>query len=136
MKMRETSRGQDKKLADNNNLKTAILAKRLTAKFGVQTLFVANKKSLLDDAKEEFLDGIVGLDVNDVGEIKDGVFGNMRITGDTQLLDVKPLDQKIIVATIQSLDAKLKDPRTSANLIQWLKNVEFLMVVSKVCRFA
>jgi superfamily II DNA or RNA helicase len=108
--------------------KTAILAKRLTAKFGVQTLFVANKKSLLDDAMEEFVSGIAGIESEDVGEIKDGVFGHFDIKSDTSKADIPDLDMPIIVATIQSLDSKLKDPRTRKKLMNWLKNVQFLMV--------
>lgn len=108
--------------------KTAVLAKRLTALFGVRTLFVANKKSLLDDAKVEFVEGIVGLEEKDVGEVKDGIFGNTKITSTTTIEDIPDLDQPVMVATIQSLDAKLKDPRTRKKLKEWLKGVEFLMV--------
>lgn len=108
--------------------KTALLAKRLTAKFGVRTLFVANKKSLLDDARHEFLSGIVGLLPDDVGEIKDGIFGNFKIVSTTESGDVPHLYQKVIVATIQSLHAKLEDPRTRKKLLEWLKDVKFLMV--------
>lgn len=108
--------------------KTAILAKQLTAKFGVRTLFVANKKSLLDDARDEFVKGIVGLEFNDVGEIKDGIFGHTRIDGQTRTDQIPDLDMPVIVATIQSLDAKLKDPRTSHKLKEWLSGVKFIMV--------
>lgn len=108
--------------------KTAILAKRLTAKFGVRTLFVANKKALLDDAKHEFAEGITGLTLESIGEIKDGIFGLTKIKSDMTGNDIPPLDFEVMVATIQSLDAKLKDPRTSKKLKAWLKGVEFVMV--------
>lgn len=101
--------------------KTAILAKRLTAGFGVPTLFVANKKSLLDDAAEEFLSGIDGLDF--VGQIKDGVFDQQKIKEEPKI--VSP----VIVATIQSLEARLNDERTAPVLRHWLNNVcKFIMV--------
>lgn len=108
--------------------KTAILAKRLTCKFGVRTLFVANKKSLLDDARDEFIKGIVGITELDVGEIKDGIFGHKHIDGDTTADEVPTLDMPIMVATIQSLHAKLTDERTSEKLRNWLSGVRFCMV--------
>lgn len=107
--------------------KTAILAKRLTAGFGVPTLFIANKKALLDDAAEEFLSGIDGL--NQVGEIKDGKFDTAYITE----VDGKPIipdiTSDVIVATIQSLHARLNDNNTKDKLRYWLKNVcKFVMI--------
>lgn len=101
--------------------KTAILAKRLTAGFGVPTLFVANKKSLLDDAAEEFLSGIKGLDF--VGQIKDGIFDQQKIKEEPRITS------PVIVATIQSLEARLNDERTAPVLRHWLNNVcKFIMV--------
>lgn len=109
--------------------KTAVLAKRLTVNFAVPTLFVANKKSLLDDAAEEFRDGIKGIKKADVIQIKDGWFGDTKIISTTKESDVKPLKAPIIVATIQSLNARLKDPRTKSHLIHWLHDVcKFVMV--------
>ncbi len=107
--------------------KTAILAKRLTAKFGVPTLFVANKKSLLDDAAEEFLDGIVNL--NQVGEIKDGQFDTFKIKSNTQTEDIPDITSPVLVGTIQSLHARLMDDRTRYKLKYWLNNIcKFIMV--------
>ena len=126
MQMRETSRGWDKKPIVNNNLKTAVLAKRLVARFGVRTIFIANKKALLDDAKEAFLDGMVGLKEERVGQIKDGVFGNFKMNAKTT--EVPDLDFDIMVATIQSLHAKLNDERTRDKLIKWLRGVQFLEI--------
>lgn len=70
----------------------------------------------------------MGVEESDIGEIKDGIFGHMRINGQTEMSDIPKLDMAIMVATIQSMDAKLKDPRTKANLIQWLSGCEFVMV--------
>jgi superfamily II DNA or RNA helicase len=109
--------------------KTAILAKRLTAAFSVPTLFVANKKTLLDDAADEFRSGIKGLKKTDVIQIKDGWFGSIRIDGSTRAVDIPKLEAPIIVATIQSLHARLVDPRTKPILLYWLHNVcKFVMV--------
>ena len=103
--------------------KTAVLAKRLTAGFGVPTLFVANKKALLDDAAEEFMSGIKGL--TSVGQIKDGVFDLEKTKGNFSPKITSP----VIVATIQSLDARLKDEVTGPVLRDWLNNVcQFVMV--------
>ena len=107
--------------------KTAILAKRLTVGFGVPTLFIANKKALLDDAAEEFMSGIKGL--SGVGQIKDGIFDTtavIEIDGQVILPEIK---SPVIVATIQSLAARLEDEKTSAPLRHWLNNVcKFVMV--------
>lgn len=91
-------------------------------------MFVANKKALLDDAKHEFAEGITGLSLDKIGEVKDGIFGLTRITSDTTADDIPDLNFEVMVATIQSLDAKLKDPRTAKKLKKWLKGVEFIMV--------
>lgn len=125
--MRETSRGADKKLPGNNKLKTALLAKRLTANLGLPTLFVANRKSLLDDAADEFRNGVSGLNYDDVVQIKDGWFGKTKVGKDTQ--EVPPLSAPIVVATIQSLSARLKDKRTEGHLRNWLRNECKLLVV-------
>ncbi|MCX8074121.1 MAG: DEAD/DEAH box helicase family protein [Clostridia bacterium] len=109
--------------------KTAALARYLTAYHGVPTLFIANKKTLLDDAAEDFKNGIEGLNADDVIQIKDGWFGKTKITGSTRIEDIKPLDAPIIVATIQSLSARLKDERTQPYLIEWLHDkCKFVMV--------
>jgi len=105
--------------------KTAILAKRLIVEHSVPALFVANKKSLLDDAAEEFLNGIKGLAGVEV--IKDGYFGSTKMTPETK--KVAPLSKPIVVATIQSLSARLKDERTREHLLDWLRNIcKFVMV--------
>jgi len=109
--------------------KTAILAKRLTAQFGVPTLFLANKKTLLDDAAKEFREGITGLGPNDIIQIKDGWFGQTKILKDTKYEDIAPLTAPIIVGTIQSISARINDERTRPYLIEWLHNhCKFVMV--------
>lgn len=113
--------------------KTSALARYLTAERAVPTLFIANKKVLLDDAAKDFIDGIDGLDVSDVGQIKDGWFGdiNLRKTNSFRAEDVKfALDnKKVIVATIQSLATRLNDSNTRGPLLNWLQNTcKFLMV--------
>jgi hypothetical protein len=108
--------------------KTAILAKRLTAAHGVPTLFIANKKTLLDDASKEFKD-MVGVSPEDVIQIKDGWFGKTKLTAATTVKDVKPLTEPIMVATVQSLHARLQDARTKDYLLEWLHNrCKFVMV--------
>ena len=104
--------------------KTAVLAKRLTAARGVPTLFIANKKLLLEDAKEEFLKGVVGLDAVDC--IKDGTYGDTKLKpGETP----PQLSAPVVVATIQSLHARLFDERTSELMRDWLNNTcKFVMV--------
>lgn len=104
--------------------KTAVLAKRLIAARGVPTLFIANKKLLLEDAKEEFLKGVVGL--NNVDCIKDGTYGNTKLKSG----EVPPqLSAPVVVATIQSLHARLFDERTAVLMKDWLNNVcQFVMV--------
>lgn len=107
--------------------KTAILAKRLIVKFGVPTLFVANKKSLLDDAAVEFASGII----DDKGKhpivetIKDGKFCGQKPSDP----EIFPIEAPVIVATIQSLHARLQDERTRDVLLHWLQNTcKFIMV--------
>lgn len=105
-----------------------MLAKRLTIKFGVPTLFLANKKTLLDDAAEEFREGIRGIKEDDVIQIKDGWFGKCKIKKETTSDEIPYLEAPIIVATIQSIHARLQDPRTKGPLLYWLKNVcKFVM---------
>ena len=129
MKMREISRGADKKLSVNNNLKTFVLAKSIVAHFGVPTLFVANKKSLLDDAVETFKTGIVGVSKGDIAQIKDGQFGETKLTKDTE--SASPIKAPIVVATIQSLHARIKDERTREAMLHWLRNVCKLVMIDE-----
>lgn len=111
--------------------KTAVLAVRTVANFGVPSLFIANKKSLLDDAKEAFIGLIDGLDETKVHQIKDGVFGDIKIKKDTEAKDVPELDSHIIVATVQSLHSRLNDPRTGPQLKRWLKDKCKLFMVDE-----
>lgn len=96
--------------------KTAILAKRLLVAKGVPSLFVANKKTLLDDAASEFMSGIKGL--TKCSCIKEGWFGDTKLPS----TNIKPLDAQVICATIQSLHARLQDPVTAPYLLDWLHN--------------
>lgn len=105
--------------------KTAILAKRLVAAHGVPALFVANKKTLLDDAKKEFESGIIGL--TGCSTIKDGWFGNVKLPSE----NILPLDTPVVVATIQSLSARLKDEKTKPFLLDWLRNTCKLLMVDE-----
>lgn len=105
--------------------KTAVLARYLVAEHGVPTLFIANKKQLLDDAATDFANGIEGISDKDIGQIKDGKFCDSALSKGL----VKPITQPIVVATIQSLAARLKDPLTRDVLIGWLHNTcKFVMV--------
>ena len=107
--------------------KTAVLAKRLTAGFKVPTLFIANRKSLLDDAADEFLSGIKGLE--SVGQIKDGWFDRWRVTEINGEPYFPEIESPVIVATVQSLSARLKDEHSAAPLKRWLHHVcKFVMV--------
>ena len=109
--------------------KTSALARYLTAYHGVPTLFIANKKVLLDDAANDFIEGIDGLEKEDVAQIKEGYFGDVKVVSTTKAEDVPPLNKPVVVATIKSLSARMKDPRTREHLIYWLRNVcKFLMV--------
>lgn len=102
--------------------KTALLAKRMIVGFGVTTLFVANKKSLLDDAADDFQNGVVDSSGKPLSclTIKDGMFGNVKLPCDEKSLK-NALNAPVIVATIQSLHARLKDERTKDVLTEWLK---------------
>lgn len=107
--------------------KTAVLAKRLTAGFKVPTLFIANRKSLLDDAADEFMSGIKGL--TSVGQIKDGWFDRWRVTEVNGEEFFPEIESPVIVATVQSLHARLSDPASALPLKRWLNNVcKFVMV--------
>jgi len=109
--------------------KTAVLARYLIANRGVPTLFVANKKQLLDDAAEDFVKGITGITSDDIGQIKDGIFCSNNLNKKNSLGQIKPITQPIVVATIQSLAARLKDPMTRDVLLDWLHNTcKFVMV--------
>ena len=112
--------------------KTAMLSRYIISEFGVPTLFVANRKTLLDDAAEDFIKGIDGLKESEVGEIKDGVYGNKK---DRSANIGK---YKIVCATIQSLHAKMfpeKDDveslKMSEDLKSWLKNTCKLLIVDE-----
>lgn len=113
--------------------KTAMLARYVTAHYGVPTLFIANKKVLLDDAKQDFLNGIDGLYEADIAQIKDGKFGdlNLRKKDSYTQQDIEDSlnNKKVIVATIQSLHARLNDKKTKYALIHWLHDVcKFVMI--------
>lgn len=111
--------------------KTAVISVGLTASFAVPTLFIANKKTLLDDAKDSFVNLIDGLEESEVDEIKDGVFGKIKIKKNTEESDIPALDSHIIVATIQSLHSRLNDPRTSKNLKKWLSKICKLVIIDE-----
>lgn len=75
------------------------------------------------------------MDDGDIAQIKDGWFGgiNLRKTDTFTSDDIfeELGKRKIIVATIQSLKARLEDERTSLALRTWLSQTcKFLMVVS------
>lgn len=113
--------------------KTAMLARYLTVEHAVPTLFIANKKVLLDDAANDFRAGIDGLADDDVTQIKDGWFGSINLRKTTSFSEddlVHALDNsKIIVATIQSLSTRLNDERTRLPLLNWLHNqCKFVMI--------
>ena len=97
------------------------------------TLFIANKKVLLDDAAKDFVGGIEGLSESEVVQIKDGWFGDISLRKANSFTEDDlwhAFDGKgVVVATIQSLNARLEDPRTRGPLLYWLKNTcKFLMV--------
>lgn len=110
-----------------------MLARYLTVEHGVPTLFIANKKVLLDDALNDFKEGIEGLYDSDISQIKDGMFGDINLrkknsyTEDDLRQSLK--NKKIIVATIQSLFTRLEDEKTKGALIDWLRNhCKFVMI--------
>ena len=111
--------------------KTAILMVKIVGAFGVPVLFLANKKALLDDARDAFLDFLVGVNPEDVDQIKDGVFGKTKLKPEMTAKNIPPLNSRIIVATIQSIDARLKDPRTKKQMKEWLENVCKLLLVDE-----
>lgn len=99
----------------------------------VPTLFIANKKVLLDDAYEDFLNGIEGLCEGDMAQIKDGKFGDINLRQKSKFtqedLDNALKNKKIIVATVQSLHARLEDEHTKSAMHDWLKNTcKFVMI--------
>lgn len=105
--------------------KTAVLARYLVAAHGVPTLFIANRKQLLDDAASDFISGIDGLSEGDIGQIKDGKFCDSNLSKGI----IKPITQPIVIGTIQSLAARCKDPETGKVLLDWLHNTcKFVMV--------
>lgn len=113
--------------------KTSALARYLTAYHGVPTLFIANKKVLLDDAAKDFVGGIDGLDESGVAQIKDGWFGDINLRKTMSFTEEDLWNafngKGVVVATIQSLNARLEDPRTKGPLLRWLQNTcQFLMV--------
>jgi superfamily II DNA or RNA helicase len=109
--------------------KTAVFAEGVIAALGLPTLFVANKKQLLDDAAEDFTKGIDGATCL---PIKDGVFGSVKMTKNTLSEDVQnALSAPILTATIQSLDARLKDDRTGPVLRDWLQKTCKLVIVDE-----
>lgn len=92
-------------------------------------MFIANKKSLLDDAKDAFAGLIDNIDESKIHQIKDGIFGTIKIKKDTQSSDIPELDSHIIVATVQSLHSRLNDPRTGPILKRWLQDkCKFVMI--------
>ena len=111
--------------------KTAIVSVNTVAAFAVPTLFIANKKTLLDDAKDAFIGLIDGLDPSKVHEIKNSLFGDIKLKKDTKQEDIPNLDSHIIVATIQSLASRLEDPRTKGKLTDWLQNKCKLFIVDE-----
>ena len=113
--------------------KTSMLARYLTAEHGVPTLFIANKKVLLDDAANDFRDGIEGLYEGDITQIKDGKFGDINLRKKDSFtqddLNNALKSKRIIVATIQSLHARLEDNTTRGALLDWLHNIcKFVMI--------
>ena len=112
--------------------KTSMLSRYVICEFAVPTLFVANRKTLLDDAASDFIEGIKGLKESEVGEIKDGIYGKKK--DKTIGID----RYKIVCATIQSLHAKLfpkvKNKETEAiadDLRKWLKERCKLLIVDE-----
>lgn len=107
-------------------MKTSFFARYLLAARGVPTIFIANKKSLLDDAADDFRNGVEGLAPDDVAQIKDGWFGDINLrkadTFTEEDLHNALNSKKVIVATIQSISARLNDERTKRPLLNWLNN--------------
>lgn len=112
--------------------KTALLAKRMVAEFGVTTLFVANKKALLDDAASDFQRGVVSSSGDELRclSIKDGMFGKVKLPCKESAL-TGALEAPVVVATIQSLHARLQDPVTAPCLKDWLQNQCKLVIVDE-----
>lgn len=109
--------------------KTCAFAKNLISRQGVPTLFIANKKQLLDDARDDFESGLVGAKCI---AIKDGQFGHVKMStiySDDDLQNA--LNAPIIVATIQSLSRRLEDEKTAPILKNWLNNVCKLVILDE-----
>lgn len=98
--------------------KTSVVARYATALRGVPTLFVANRKQLLDDAANDFINGIDGISAKDVGKITSGNFCGLDLNKPT----LGSIKTPIVMATIQSLAARLEDPKTKPVLLDWLHN--------------
>lgn len=112
--------------------KTSMLSRYVICEFAVPTLFVANRKTLLDDAASDFIEGIEGLKESEVGEIKDGIYGKKN--DKTVNID----KYKIVCATIQSLHAKLfplketeESQKIADDLKQWLQERCKLLIVDE-----
>jgi superfamily II DNA or RNA helicase len=72
---------------------------------------------------------VVGLD--DVAQIKEGNFGYTKVTHDTTSEDVSNITSQVVVATIQSLSARMQDERTRDKLKYWLNNICKLVIVDE-----
>lgn len=112
--------------------KTSMLSRYVICEFAVPTLFVANRKTLLDDAASDFIEGIDGLKESEVGEIKDGIYGKKN---DKNIGIGK---YKIVCATIQSLHAKLfptketeESRKIADDLKLWLQERCKLLIVDE-----
>ena len=112
--------------------KTSMLSRYVICEFAVPTLFVANRKTLLDDAASDFIKGIEGLKESEVGEIKDGIYGKKN--DKTVNID----KYKIVCATIQSLHAKLfplketeESRKIADDLKEWLQERCKLLIVDE-----
>lgn len=112
--------------------KTSMLSRYVICEFAVPTLFVANRKTLLDDAASDFIEGIDGLKESEVGEIKDSTYGSKK--------DKTPNigKYKIVCATIQSLHSKLfpknknkETEKVADDLRAWLQENCKLLIVDE-----
>lgn len=109
--------------------KTAILAKRIIQRMGVPTLFIANKTILIDDAYKEFSDSMTLASGEPLicSTVQGKNFAGINLSKS----EPKPIKSHIIVATIQSLTARLQDPLTAPYLKHWLKNVCKLVMIDE-----
>lgn len=99
--------------------KTAVLSAGLICELGVPTLFVANQKTLIRDAAEDFIEHIDGISSEDVGWITEGE-KHIRTSN------------KIVVATIQSLSKFIE--KRDQEVIDLLKH-QIKMVIVDECQF-